>query len=143
MTIYWFGGGPGADPSYTPSGYTLTNAYLWGYEQGQDAVNDWLDLPGSLTNLAPEIFLDVEQVQGWDEWLTTNGSSTDDCSGNSQPSQCCSADEDRYVFDGFTDAVDASDANIKAVYSGYEFWNVTTFGCGTCSSGDGYIPNTR
>jgi len=47
VTIYWFGGGPGADPSIPRSGYTLTNAYLWGLSK--ERCRHDADLPGSST----------------------------------------------------------------------------------------------
>jgi hypothetical protein len=148
--LYFIEGGPGADPIYYSDyehgfvpptyTYTSTDAYNWGYSQGQYAVNlfdFYNDYYPSV--IMPIVFLDAEYDYGWNEVLADTTAPS--CGEIVSASSCCTAALDRETFDGFTDAVTASGLT-KGAYSSYDFWNLTTFACGSCTSGDGYIPNT-
>jgi hypothetical protein len=141
VSLYWFGGGPGVDPSYTPTGYTDTDAYNWGVKQADQAVSDWAFLYEEGYVLNPYIYLDMEQINGWNEWATTNGETTNSCAMTYDDSGCCNAILDGEVYDGF-DATVRTDEFEGGVYASNYFWNTETFGCGACSSGDGHLSTT-
>lgn len=152
--LYWFTGGPGADPIYytdyvnagdtTPTNYSNTDAYNWGKKQGQEAINAYDFWSGYYPgDLLPTVFLDAEWDTGWNEVLVDSYSSSG-CGGIASSSACCSTTLDRQTFDGFTDAIaaDTTDGLFYSAFSSYDFWNSATFACGSCTSGNGYIPHT-
>jgi hypothetical protein len=139
--VVYYAGGPGADPNYTPSGYSNTMAYNWGAQQGEDAYSQWLtDSDNSNYSMMPIVWLDMEQTNGWNEWLSTpaNGDPptvTNPCQTNGNyPSDCCNASYDWNVVSGFIFGVGYSSGGgvIGGVYSSYDMWNSETFGCGSC-----------
>jgi hypothetical protein len=149
--VVYYAGGPGADPNYTPSGYSNTMAYNWGAQQGEDAYSQWLtDSDNSNYSMMPIVWLDMEQTNGWNEWLSTpaNGDPptvTNPCQTNGNyPSDCCNASYDWNVVSGFIFGVGYSSGGgvIGGVYSSYDMWNSETFGCGSCSSGTGALSTT-
>ncbi len=91
--------------------------------------------PGDLTNT---VWLDAEYNMGWNEVLADSSGS---CGSVVSVSACCSTSIDRATFDGFTDTI-SNNGMHRAVFSSYDFWNNTTFACGSCTSGNGYIPHT-
>jgi hypothetical protein len=151
--LYWFGGGPGADPAYytayVNAGYTTpptsvygdTQAYDWGKKQGTQALNDqgyYLRTYGQI--FLNTVFLDVEYQAGWNEVLDDQYS-TSGCGGVVSTSACCTTTLDRQVINGYEDELYGSGLEYS-IFSSYDMW-LATFGCGNCSSGDGYIPNTN
>ncbi len=131
--MYWYMAGPGADPEYNPSTYTLAEATAWGKEQAEAANSWWLAHGPGITSGV--VFMDIEDgytadgvnyANGWNEWVYSSGT---DC-GEIISSEDIPPAIDRGVVNGFGTCIDGQTLT-SAVYSSPDYW-AETFG--TCSS---------
>ncbi len=126
-TAYWFGGGPGMDPSYNG---TTSEAMAWGKRQAESAAS----MAASHSNFDTDlVVLDVEDdygygggPTGWDEVLNSGSCSSVRSSG-------ISAAVDRATFNGFWDYIQNNTAYWIGAYSSPGEWS-RIFGTGSSSS---------
>jgi len=130
--LYYFMGGPGADPSYNASNPSASEAYNWGVNQGYDVWWIWDHYGPTVKD--PVVFMDIENpgngtYEGWDEEVNSCGYRT----GTTPiPSSI-----DRQTFNGFWNEIYNNTGFWPGVYSSPSYWNYT-FGTGSYGS----IPNT-
>jgi len=118
-------GGPGADPDYNA---TVSEARHWGEVQGNAAAvaAQSTTLGGGASNKV--IFGDMEQGNGWNSLRSC-----------SRTARTIPPAVDAATIDGFDAALSAAGFD-PGIYSSYDFWNDTTFGCGTaCGTGAGHL----
>lgn len=110
--LYWFGGGPGADPHFNG---TTTEAQTWGQTQAEKAANYAASYGGS-NNV---IWLDVEDgphsYSGWNETLTG-------CANLGSSSACCSAELDSDTLHSFINYIFDDTTYWVGVYSSIGEW---------------------
>lgn len=123
--LYYYMGGPGADPSYNGS---TTEAYNWGKSQAVNAWSRWQHQGPALGT--PLIFMDIEQQyhDGWND--VTRGNCQKTIYSYGIPTAV-----DRATVNGFWDYIYYSTPAYPGVYSDASMWNYT-FGS------NGNIPNT-
>lgn len=147
LLLYFYGGGPGADPNYNPSAsldQQLVEAYNWGWDQASYAMsfNSAIGInPAGPTHI---VFMDIEPSNGWNsivKYTSCNRSVT---------SAVINGAVDRADFNGFWAYIeDDAPGFVPGVYSANDFLP-QTFTSQTSpnyppySNGqpDDYIPNT-
>lgn len=129
--LYYFMGGPGADPNYNGTSAEATN---WGQAQAQNAWSRYQseNVAEGLAYSTPLMFMDIESNgndNGWRDVLGGCGSGND--SGLFMP------DLARATFNGFWNYIQYSTPLLPGVYSSDYLWQ-RYFGTGS----DSQIPNT-
>ncbi len=130
--LYWYMAGPGADPSYNTGSPSSSEAYSWGWRQGEAAYSTYQSYGPNPADFV--MFMDIENpgtgmYSGWDEETNSCGALTGTAS--------IPTSIDRQTFDGFWDYIYNHTPFIPGVYARQDYWNLT-FGTGP----DGQIPNT-
>lgn len=124
-------GGPGVDPNYDPSAPSGAEAYAWGAKQGDAAIVAWQNNYNIISGI---LWGDMEQGEGWNSYRTP-------CGNLISTTECCSTALDRDTVNGFFQAIINNGGGLGyGIYASYYFWNQATFGCGSCTSGPGYLP---
>lgn len=129
--LYWFMGGPGADPNYYPNNYSNTEAYNWGKTQAQAAYAYW---PAHGPSDNSDLFImDMEgadsagQYQGWNEDVYSSGPN---CGYIIPGTGGILPNYDRQTFNGFWDYMN-SQSFYPGIYSSQSYWTQTMGGsCG-------------
>lgn len=132
----WWLGGPGRDPTYHPSTYSDSKGHAWGVKQANDAINVWDNHSQVLSTV---IFADMEgSGEGWNHYNYAGCGLNASYGASGIPTRW-----DRAVINGWQDGLkNASYTSLLAgVYASHWYWNSETFACGSCTSGDGYIPS--
>jgi hypothetical protein len=105
---YWFGGGPGVDPSSNWS--TVSEAKTWGADQAMKAIT----MANAYTLNSSVLWIDVEQGAGWRNRYSSCGV----ISGTVSPALA------RDVFDGFWNYLEQHTTGYSpGAYSSHSFWD--------------------
>jgi hypothetical protein len=130
--LYFFMGGPAADPSYNG---TTSEAYNWGQRQAEAATNTYNSSGPSIeTEL---MFMDIEGLDNEGIYGTGWNDVVQPCNNNHIVSYGIAYSVDRAAFNGFWDYIQNDTIFYPGVYSSPDMWN-NTFGTGSYGS----IPGT-